>query len=198
MIGLGAIPDATVVMTLAPAKRLNPPHEVPQLNADGRNTLAWQQHDQDVADRLATLTANMGITDGSDTVPGQVGEVISSVVLGSSPISIAGSTNTDITSIILSPGDWDAAGTMYFEGSSKGGSAELRAWVNDVPVTQPMDGHGGIAISSTSSANLINQLSIPVRRYNITMNTTVHLGAYAAISSGTMLVAGFIRARRMR
>jgi len=42
--------------TLAPSERLAPPHEVAPIGADGQNTLAWQQHHQEVADRLADLT----------------------------------------------------------------------------------------------------------------------------------------------
>jgi len=41
--------------TLAPAQRLAPPHEVAVVAGDGKNAMAWTQHHQDVADRLADL-----------------------------------------------------------------------------------------------------------------------------------------------
>jgi|SRR5215472_11916782 len=182
--------------TLAPAQRLAPPHEVAVVAGDGKNAMAWTQHHQDVADRLALI--GVGVTDGSDPAPGMVGETITATVPATSLLSLPNATNTDLIHIDLSPGDWDAQGTVFFQGTSKGGDCEYHCWVNEVSVTQPAYGSGGIAVSSSGSANLLNQLVTTPRRYNITATTRVYLGAYAAFSSGSMQVAGSVRARRMR
>lgn len=140
----------------------------------------------------------MGITDGSDPIPGEVGEVISKVVPVQGLMTIGDAINVDLTTIVLPAGDWDVSGSVYFEGTGKGGDLEIRAWTSDTSQTQPSGDKGGLAISSSSAANLVNELPISVQRFNVTAPTTVYLGAYANFQSGTMQAAGLIRARRMR
>lgn len=139
-----------------------------------------------------------GITDGSDAPPGHIGEVMSATVSLLAAANISDATNTDLLSLTLSAGDWDVVGTVYFQGTSKGGDLELRAWTNSVAVTQPSGDAGGLAIASTSAGNLINELPIGVQRFNLTAPTQIHLGCYADFTGGTMQAKGFIRARRMR
>lgn len=47
-----------------------------------------------------------GVTDGSDPAPGQVGEIIESNRLPSSPVFCSSGGINDITTITLTPGDW--------------------------------------------------------------------------------------------
>ena len=142
--------------------------------------------------------STVGIVDGSDAAPGNVGEYVVSTVTAGSAVTLVNATNTDITSIALSAGDWDVAGAVYFNASSKGASLDMRAWTNTVSVTEPDGTDGGLAIDSTGSGGAVYGLAISPMRLNITAAATVHLGAYCNVSTGTVTAAGIVRARRMR
>jgi hypothetical protein len=137
-----------------------------------------------------------GVTDGSDALPGQIGEY----VMANRTINLAVLNNvaTDITTITLTAGDWDVQGAVYFLGSSSSGSDDLRAWVNTVSATQPSGDNGGLAIVSTSSGGLVNMLAIPPIRASGATGATIFLSCNANFGSGTMNVQGYVRARRMR
>jgi hypothetical protein len=140
--------------------------------------------------------ANYGVTDGSDALPGQIGEYI--MANRTINLAVPNNVNTDITSITLTPGDWDVQGAVYFLASSSAGSDELRAWVNTVSVTQPSGNTGGLAIMSTTSAGLTNMLAIPPIRASGATGATVFLSCWTQYGTGSMNVQGYVRARRMR
>jgi hypothetical protein len=112
-------------------------------------------------------------------------------------VNLPDATNVDILTLTLDPGDWDVAGSIYFQGTSSAGAVTLRAWLNNLPLTQPDGMSGGLAIQSTASAGLVNEVPIGVTRAIGTQATIIYLGAYADFTSGSMKAAGYIRARRM-
>jgi hypothetical protein len=140
--------------------------------------------------------ANYGVTDGSDALPGQIGEYV--MANRTTNLSVPNNGTVDIASITLTAGDWDVQGAVYFLASSSAGSDELRAWVNTVSVTQPTGDFGGLAIMSTTSAGLVNMLAIPPIRASGTGTITVFLSCWTQYGTGSMNVQGVVRARRMR
>jgi hypothetical protein len=145
---------------------------------------------------LSFMPPITGITDGSDAPAGTVGEYLE--VATSTFVGIGSNVTTDLASGTLQPGDWDIAGSAYFQASSSAGSDDLRAWINTVSATQPAGIHGGLGISSTTAGGLINTVNIPLLRLNISIPTTIYLSVNANYGSGTMQIRGFARARRVR
>lgn len=137
-----------------------------------------------------------GITDGSNATAGYIGEYISSTILNSSAVSLTNNTAKDITSIILTAGDWDVEGNINFCQSSVSMSSVI-AWSSETSATMPDNSAINCVTSPTSVA--YNQLGvqIPKTRINVTTNTTIYLSGYATFS-GLLSACGNISARRVR
>jgi len=138
----------------------------------------------------------MGVVDGSDAKPGEVGELV--FANWTTNLALTNNVAADILTITLSAGDWDVAGAAYFQASQSSGSDDLRAWVNTVSRTQPPGDTGGLGISSTTSGGLANIVQVPPWRLLSALTNTVYLSCVANFGSGTMNVQGYVRARRMR
>ena len=145
---------------------------------------------------ISVLTQDMGVTDGSNALPGQIGEYF--VVNNTAGLALGNQVNANLAQFTLSAGDWDVNAGIYFLASSSAGSDELRGWTNTVSLTQPDGTDGGLAIVSTTSAGLVNNLTTPPMRLNLTASTTVYLSCWANYGTGNMTVKGFMCARRMR
>jgi hypothetical protein len=137
-----------------------------------------------------------GVTDGSDAKPGEIGEFI--FANRTTALSVGIATTTDLTSITLSPGDWDVTGAVSFQGDSYTGGTDLHAWVNTVSATEPSGDTGGKTMIATSAAGLYNLFPIPPLRVSSASSVTIYLSCYTNYGAGTMLVKGMVRARRMR
>jgi len=138
----------------------------------------------------------MGGAGDTTPLPGEVGEYASATVTVA--VTLANNTPADLTTLTLTPGDWDVLGEAYFQASTSAGTDDLRVWVNTVSVTQPSGDQGGLAIVSTSSGGQINNLICsPLRVFSATP-VILYLSVNANFGAGTMQVKGFIRARRIR
>jgi hypothetical protein len=137
-----------------------------------------------------------GVTNGSNAAAGQIGEFLSSVQTAN--VSIAATTATNITSLVLTAGDWDVSGEAQVLTSSP--SASIQAMINTVSATIPSPGistaTGYVAVIASSGSNLGGaQLAIARVRINVSASTTVYLIGYAnQAGTGT----GKLTARRMR
>lgn len=141
-----------------------------------------------------------GTTTNDNAAAGIVGEFISATVLSGAAVAIATATPTNITSISLTPGDWDVSG---FVSAGYTGSAMTRllGWTSATSATLPIfpnnGGAGGHESLNGTSGIGLNTL-VGVQRFSLASTTTIYLTAYVAFSSGAAAVFGFIRARRMR
>jgi hypothetical protein len=138
----------------------------------------------------------VGVTDGSDSAAGMVGEFKSAAV--TTGVALTTATARDLTTLALTAGDWDIVGEAYFQASTSAGTSDQRVWVNTVSATQPTGDQGGLAIVSTSSAGLINNPTTSPFRLLTSASVTLYLSVTATFNSGTMTAKGFVRARRMR
>ena len=167
--------------------------------ATGSPTLAVVGSDTNI-----TLTINgkgtggvalEGTATNDSASAGYVGEYTSSNVPFGSPVSITTATNTDITSISLTAGDWDVFGNVTLSYSTAGSVG--KAWTNSTSVTAPDS-------SMVTQLNLtLEQLSvfaypIPTQRYSLSATTTIYLSARAIFTTGTCSGSGSIYARRRR
>ena len=138
----------------------------------------------------------IGVTDGSDAAPGFVGEVISNVNTAGVPLTTV--TNANITTIPLTPGDWDVFGEAWFNFSAAGVTIAGALNVNSALLPT-----GGAAMN-TSRVQLIAPTSAGLQsltlacRASLATTTTYYLIGQAGFASGTVTATGKIWARRTR
>ena len=141
----------------------------------------------------------IGVTDGSDAAPGEVGEYI--VARRDDLATFCNGSWYHVTGLTLSPGDWDVQAQAYTIVGS--GNLENFAIVMDEG-TSGGDGWGlngpiflerGAQLNGTSMMN--NSLTTPVARWVTTVPTTCNL-LWLCMAPGASHSRVVIRARRVR
>jgi hypothetical protein len=134
----------------------------------------------------------VGTTTANNANAGSVGEYITATA---GPTSISTATPLSITSISLSPGDWDVYGYITFAPSvSSGFIAGCISTTNNGFVTPNLT----LNFGSNSIISAANGVSVPVVRASISTTTTYYLVAQANFTSGTCTATAGIFARRVR
>lgn len=145
-----------------------------------------------------TLTPSSIVgTATNDNAPAlSIGEYVSSNV-GNTSISTV--TQTDLTSISLTAGDWDVEGTITYVADATTIPVYLVASINTVSATNAASGRLGRTDKGETSGTG-STISLPTGRKRISLaaTTTVYLVAYAQFSVSTMIAIGEIAARRVR
>ena len=136
----------------------------------------------------------IGVTDGSSVAAGEVGEVIEAT--RTTPIGFASATIQNVTSIILTPGDWEVVGSVKFGGTSPNTYYQAGS-ISDVSGSQG-DELTVLRYAPTDTSLLNNAFVVPPRRFNISANKTLYLIASALFNTGNQNAVGTIRARRVR
>lgn len=145
------------------------------------------------------LSRLLGTTTNNNAAAGDVGEVIRSFIPLASAVPVSTGTATDITSITLTPGDWDVSALGALAGTLTG--TESRIYINSASNTFPAntlwsDQTATSPAVPSAVANIV--LSIPAFRVSIAVTTTYYFGAYSTFTVGTATAYGRISARRMR
>jgi hypothetical protein len=135
-------------------------------------------------------------TNTNDSAPaGYIGEVISS--LASSGVAMPPGTNITVTSISLTPGDWDVSAELWFLASAY--ASTVQGGINTVAATIPGGPALGTAVfiltGSTATAGTIVQVLGPCRQ---SVNATTAVYLVAGQTGGGGSAVGVLRARRMR
>lgn len=138
----------------------------------------------------------IGVTNGSSAAAGSVGEFLSSIVAAGSAVSLVNNVATNITSITLTPGDWDVWGNVTV--NSTLGINDSFAWNSSISASRP-DASLYAAFLAFGLANFQGaSLNVPMFKYSVTVNTTVYLSAMALYTAGAATGCGCIFARRIR
>lgn len=138
-----------------------------------------------------------GVTDASNAAAGKIGEFSQSLISTGSATSLTTATAKNVTSISLSAGDWDVEGNINFNLSGATQTASSGG-ISTTSATLPTDGSevaSGVVCTTTT---LVNGLTLPRKRINVSTTTTVYLVAKATFSAGTEAAWGKINARRVR
>ena len=139
----------------------------------------------------------VGTGTNDNAVTRQVGENVSATVTQASPVSITTNTQTNVTSISLTAGDWDVTGNIWFEFSTQVGNG-MYAASSTTSATLP-GGAENWAAEYRNGANAFQvSMVIPTTRYSLSATTTVYLVAQCLFAGGTGAVSGNIKARRVR
>jgi hypothetical protein len=131
---------------------------------------------------------------GSTPSAGSVGEVISSVV--TTPVNLAAATQTNITTITLTPGDWDIQANIWE--TLTNGATNVAAGINTVSATLPATvaiNTSRVQFVGTIPAGGAWSITLGSCRANVTVNTVYYLIGYA---SAAATATGCIWARRAR
>jgi len=153
---------------------------------------------------LGTLQINgvfsaLGTTTNNDASAGQIGEYIESKVAIAAAVALTTGAAANITSIALTPGDWDVSGFIGFAPTATTSLTHTSGCSSAATVTMDVDGQTALTTPAIvpGTANEWVQ-TIPVRRISIAVNTTVYLVSHAVFTVSTLGGYGTIRARRMR
>jgi hypothetical protein len=135
----------------------------------------------------ALLTQNqpviMGVTNGSNAGPGEVGEFLTVSQSGSA--SIAAATWVGLTSLVVPPGDWDLVCRATVSASTVGDFTSGMAFTV-----------ASGAVASTRSGNVLVAQGFSYLRLSASVSTTVFVAAYGTVAASAQ--NGAIWARRAR
>lgn len=143
-------------------------------------------------------TGIVGNTTGSSVSAGSIGESVSSNIPQGSAVPLTSNTQTNITSITLTAGDWDVWGNVVtapagttIQNSTLAAISTVSATIGTPPLS------GGIAqypmLLNTGAAI---EFTVGPRQINVSTSTTVFLVILSTFSTSTNSAYGFLIARR--
>lgn len=149
-----------------------------------------------IASTSSSVSQFAGVTNGSSAAAGKVGEYIESLVSTNTALTTS-NVNQNLTSISLTPGDWDVSGNAIFIGGA--GAATYTFIFAGISTTSAT---AGLPIDSIQQAlpfpaSSNQYMTLPTKRMNITTTTTVFLVGSSIWSAGTMNYQCRLRARRV-
>lgn len=148
---------------------------------------------------LAPTGNTTGVTNGSAAPAGQIGEVISSTVASGSALSLTSASPANITSISLSPGDWNVWGTIATAPGSGCIQTNTQGSVSQTSATMGAATTGAfVELSETLTTAQPTVAPVGMTVINVSTTTTVYLVAQSTFSGGTNAAYGSIFARRAR
>jgi hypothetical protein len=137
-----------------------------------------------------------GSATNDSATAGNVGEYITAT---GTAVSLTTATVTNITSILLSAGDWDVWGEVWFNPAASTTISEFAVGSSSVSGILPTPPAGGLnEINATFVTGSSNALPVGVERYSVAGPTVVYLVALAGFAVSTMAATGKIAARRAR
>lgn len=156
-----------------------------------------------------TTPNTIGVINGSNAATGSVGEVISSVVTGGTPVAMTSGIVTNITTILLSAGDWNVSGVISADFSAATTSvSNIVGAINTISANLPQVSAGINTAISTMPASAGNSWIVGTQgtptvvigscRISVSSATTVYLIARLIFSVSTGAIVGTIMARRVR
>lgn len=175
------------------ADLVSPSFTTPVLGAASATSLDFT----DTAGLIGTTT-----NDNADT--GSVGEIVSSNVAFSARSNIATATDSNVTSISLTAGDWDVSGIVGFFGTGTTSVTMVSGWISSTSATAPdvslrtAEAYDAAARILYASGTMGTNLCIRPTRMSLSGTTTIYLSARSVFSASTLACYGIINARRIR
>jgi hypothetical protein len=141
----------------------------------------------------------LGTTTNNNAAAGYVGEYISSQVLKAAPLNFAlSNTLYDVTSIALTPGDWDVSGNIGFD-ITIGATIMSAGFSNNVATTLPdLSLVGNLTLLGGGTYGNNTGFNIPSQRISLAANATIYMVAAAVFGAGAVGGFGYMAARRVR
>lgn len=143
----------------------------------------------------------LGVSTNNNATVGDVGEYISSTVVSTSAVSLSSGTAANVTSIALSPGDWDVAGNTAFVAGAATTATVFAGGIGTSSATlsiAPGSGAFSQIGISVSAGGVEPCFSVGQTRLSLAGTSTAYLVAQATFAVSTMGAYGYIAARRRR
>lgn len=158
-------------------------------------TLSWS------SEALQAPNGIKGTVTNDSAAASNVGEIISSVILVGSAVSMTTATPANITSVSLTAGDWDVWGSIWTSLNAATVSSRLFGSISQTTGTLATTPGLGTSLSqittvATAGDNVV--LGIPATRISLAETTTVYLVGQINFSINTAALYGNIIARRRR
>src|SRR5258706_1577225 len=135
-----------------------------------------------------------GVINGSDAAVGVIGEYITGA---GAVVGVASTAINNLTSIVLSPGDWEVSGSLSLIASSTAVISQYTAGASSVTAS-----FGGfqslINVFPAAFAQTGPISGTPTIRISTTTMITIYFVATVTFSPGTCTAQGSLRARRVR
>jgi hypothetical protein len=152
------------------------------------------------AAKLAGKNDIAGTTTNDNAPAGYIGEYVSSII--TSPASLSNNTNANLTTISLTPGDWDVWAEVQFLGAASTTMRLIECGINTASgsiTTQPgFFGSIGASDSTIWVSNVQTTVKCGPTRVTLTGTTTYYINALAQFGTSTCTMQGGIFARRAR
>jgi hypothetical protein len=140
-----------------------------------------------------------GTATNDSATAGNIGEVQRSKIAAGSAVSLVSVTAKDVTTITITPGDWDVSGSIFFTGGTGTTALNWQGGINTSANTLPVAPDGNYAVIQASSAGVTLQgVTLPTDQWSVSVSTTLHLVAFSNFSGGVQTAYGVITARRAR
>lgn len=147
------------------------------------------------------VTKVLGVSTSGNASAGDVGEYISSTVVSTSAAALSSGTTANVTSIVLTPGDWDVAGNTAFIAGALTTATIFAGGIGTSAATLPASPGAGAFSQfgiSVSAGGVEPCFSVGETRLSLAGTSTAYLVAQATFATSTMGAYGFIGARRRR
>jgi len=141
-----------------------------------------------------------GTTTNDNAAAGMIGEYIESVVDEASGMSLTTTNIVNVTSISLTPGDWDVSACVQFLSSTTTNITELRGSISLVSNTVDITRGRLFEVKTAPHVPVAVRHGIagPTLRFSLASTTTIYLIAQGVFTVSTLSVYGIISARRAR
>lgn len=140
----------------------------------------------------------LGTATNDNASAGNVGQFVTSFISSGSAVTMARATATDVTTISITAGDWDARATAWF--SSSANQTQLVISISTTANTFPALGSEGFFDNNGTFGTLNGVVTGPVR-FSVAGTTTLHMVCQSdtlAAASTSILTYGTLSARRAR
>lgn len=143
----------------------------------------------------------LGVSTNGTAAIGDVGEYISQSIASGTAVSLSSGTAATVTSIILTPGDWDVAGNVAFIGGAATTASVFSGGIGTAAATMPTAPGAGAFSQfpiSVSAGGAEPCFPVGEMRLSLAGTSTAYLVGQASFAVSTMGAYGFIGARRRR
>jgi len=184
---IGITPNSSAVNYIDIAN--NSTGNAPEINSQGSDT--------NIPLILNTIgtggVALKGTGTNDNASSGFVGQLVSSVIAFASAVSLSSGSDSNVTSISLTAGDWDVWGNISLTANIAMSSGF--GWISTTSATTP-DVSLYVGLSNQNAPFM--GFSVPSQRFSFSTTTTVYLSTQCSFASGTGSACGGIYARRRR
>lgn len=153
---------------------------------------------------LTTISTTGGVSikgtnTNNDAALGNIGEYVESVIPQTSAVPLTTGTNTNITSISLTAGDWDVFGNVSFRSNTNTSIILLIGGASLTSGTLPFQTDRVASATSGQVPGIADiSLSLPIVRFKLAVTKTIYLVVLSSFSTDTLTGYGRISARRVR